>query len=215
MPQDKIYADVDIANLALGYLGEQQIVSFTEDTREAKLCSLHYSNIKRALLESKRWSVARREQRLTRLTKKPVTRYQYVYQLPADYLRVLDVNAVSEPVVEDSVTQPDLKSRPIRDFEIAGNELYTSAEYVSLTYTANVDESLLSDLFVQALAVKLAARIAPALGEARMAGELIGLSKEYENEAWLMDLRQSRSGENSDFDYRSTFENPQINERYI
>lgn len=215
MNQDKIYTDEDIANLALGYLGEQQIVSFTENTKEADLCRLHYSQIKRSLIESRRWSMGRKRSRLTQEANKPAFGWRNAYRLPDDCVRVLDVFNVEEPNIVDGALIPDQKPRPLRDFEIEDRLILANPDYLAISYIGDVLTSELSPLFIEALATKLAAKIAPGLGESRMAVQLLGLSKDYLQEAWMANVRQSRSGENSDFDYRSEFENPQLNKRYL
>jgi len=66
-----------------------------------------------------------------------------------------------------------------------------------------VISSDLSPLLVKALAIKLASKLAIPLGESRLAGDLSNMADNAIKDAWLSDIRQSRSGENSDFLQRS------------
>jgi hypothetical protein len=214
MPSEKIYTDIDIANLALGYLGEQQIVSFEEGTREADLCSLHYNQAKKSLLELHRWSMGQKSVRLTQLQDKPAFKWKWAYQKPADCIRIYDVWNIKEPVIEDEVEVPDRQPRPARRFEVHGDQILADHDYLGLTYLSNVVESKLTPLFIQAFATHLAALMAPALGESRMTPQLLELARKQTQQAWISDVRQRKSGENSDFNYRSELENPQLNQRY-
>ena len=201
----KILTDIDVANLALGYLGEQRILSFTESSREARAMTLHYNQTLREILEMHRWSRGRKRARLTRIQEAPAFGYLHSFQLPADCVRVLDVVALPESGFTKSPP-------PVRAFDIEDRLLLSDTPHCGLVYGREVITSDLSPLLIKSLALTLASKVAPALGEARLGGALYDQAMNATQDAWMSDVRQSRSGENSDIERRSD-ENQARNER--
>lgn len=192
----KIITDIDIANQALGYLGEQRISTMTEGTNEARAISLHFLQCLEELIESRRWSFGRSRQRLTQEEDKPLFGFKYSFQLPGDCLKVMDVMALAE-------SGETLNPIPIRNFEIEGRSLHSDYPYVGLVYVKESISSDLPPLMIRALVMLLAARVAPSLGESRMAMTLEAKAEDAIQDAWLSDVRQNRSGENSTFQKQS------------
>lgn len=192
----KIITDIDIANQALGYLGEQRISTMEEGTKEARAIKLHFLQCLEELIERHRWSFGRSRQRLTRDADAPIFGFEYSFQLPGDCLRVMDVMAISE---EGKTLNPI----PIRNFEIEGRSLHSDYPHIGLVYVKESISSDLPPLLIKALVLLLAARIAPALGESRMAMTLEAQADNAIQDAWMSDVRQSRSAENSSFQQQS------------
>lgn len=138
-------SDTDICNLALGHLGEARVSSLNEDTVAARACALHYEQQRDQVLRSHRWNFAQRRVTLSQLSTAPAFGWSYQYELPADCLRVLEVNG-SEfgDVISD-------------EYVIEGRILLTDADAVNMVYTRSIEDVGQFDaLFVEALAVKLA-----------------------------------------------------------
>lgn len=138
-------SETDIANLALGHLGEARITSLEEDTIAGRACSLHYSAARDQVLRSHRWNFAQRRITLSRLADAPEFGWSYQYELPADCLRVLEVNgSEAGDVISD-------------EYIIEGRLILTDADAVRLVYTRRITAVCDFDaLFIDALAVKLA-----------------------------------------------------------
>jgi hypothetical protein len=192
----KIITDIDIANQALGYLGEQTIATMSENTKEARQVSLHFDQTLREIMEKHRWSVGRKRKRMTRSGATPDFGWSYAHIIPEDCLRVLDLFELSEET-------PTLNPVPIRKFEKEPGLILSNIKHCGLVYIKEVISSDLSPLLVKALAIKLASKLAIPLGESRLAGDLSNMADNAIKDAWLSDARQSRSGENSDFLQRS------------
>jgi hypothetical protein len=138
-------SSTDICNLALGHLGEARIESLNEDSLAARGCALHYAAVRDQVLRSHRWNFAQARITLSRLAENPAFGWDAQYELPADCLRVLEVNdGEAGDVISD-------------EFIVEGRRLLTNATAVRLVYTQRIDDvSQFDALFVEAFAVKLA-----------------------------------------------------------
>lgn len=135
----------DICNLALGHLGEQRITSLDADNATARACNLHYEATRDQLFRAHRWNFAQARATLTRLADAPLFGWSYQYQLPADCLRVLEVN---DSELGDVITD---------EYIIEQGKILTNADAVNLVYVQRIEDVTQFDpLFVDALAVKLA-----------------------------------------------------------
>lgn len=197
----KIITDIDIANQALAYLGEQTIASMTENTKEARQVELHFDQTLREIMEMHRWSVGRKRARLALTPHEPVFGWSFTHAMPQDCLRILDVFQLSD---QDPTNNPI----PLRKYEKEQGVILSNVENLGMIYIKDVISSELTPLMIKALSIKLASKLAIPLGESRLAGELSNLADNAIKDAWLSDMRQTRSGENTDFIQRS-------NENYV
>lgn len=116
-------SDLAIANQALIRLGERPIGSFTEGTMAAQVLNAIYWTVRDSMLASYYWNFARAEFRLARSAAAPLRQFDYAYALPADFLRA------------ERADTPDDKGGYRITYKITGQQLYTDAEAVILTYT--------------------------------------------------------------------------------
>jgi hypothetical protein len=134
----------DICNLALAHLGESRIESLDEDNLASRACSMHYAFTRDEVLRSHRWNFAVKRAVLSRLDEDPPFGYTAQYELPADCLRVLEVNG------------SELGDVISGQYVIEGRRLLTDAAAVNLLYVKRVtDVSQFDAIFTQALALKL------------------------------------------------------------
>lgn len=154
---------VDIANYALGQVGAQTITSFADDSAEARAVNLLYDSVRDATLRSHPWNFAIARARLARLTETPAFTWSYYYQLPADFLRLLEVN----PSTRDP-------------YRLEGNRIATNASTCEIVYVRRIeDETQFDPLFVQAFATRLAIELAQTLGNAQGAQLVAQLWEQY------------------------------------
>ena len=134
---------VDICNLALGLIGAEPIGAVSESVP----CGTNWENAVKATLQAFDWSFARKRAELSRSATSPAFGYAYAYPLPSDCL---------EPIIVNQSTGTK--------WIIEGDDLLTDEEEIELVYTAYItDEGAFPPLFVDALATRLAADIAPAV----------------------------------------------------
>jgi len=152
-----------VCNLALARLGEKSIMDMDEETTAGRACRLHYETARDAVMRSHRWNFAQKRATLSKLVPAPAFGWESQFPLPADCLRVLEVN--------DSEFEIHRGNR----WEIEGRVLLSNEDSVELVYTArSTDTTLWDPLFIEALATYLAARLSETLrGDTSRTGELL------------------------------------------
>lgn len=140
-----------ICNLALAHLSESQIMSLDDESKQARWCKTFYAQTRDEVLAEHPWNFAIRRAVLSRLAETPLFQWAFQYQLPTACLRVLELNNVSD-------FQAD------RRWAIEGRALLTDDEGAQIRYIHRVESaSDFAPLFVEALAVKLASKLAKPL----------------------------------------------------
>lgn len=133
---------VEICNRALQKLGAKRITSFDQDSPNARSCAVAYEKLKKALLRKHPWVFASTRVALPADTQAPAFGYQYQYQLPADYLRLL-------PLDRGYVS-------PEENYQIEGTKILTNdLAPLQIRYVRNTDENF-DPLFEEALASYIA-----------------------------------------------------------
>tara|TARA_R110002153_G_scaffold230883_2_gene384143 strand:+ start:1141 stop:3990 length:2850 start_codon:yes stop_codon:yes gene_type:complete len=156
----------EIANIALAKFREGRITTIESTTDPvAVVMNDQYDHALELLLEEHRWNFAAKRVALTKLSTAPPFGWDNQYALPADLIRLKDVNG--EDVEASS-----------RLFELEANNLLTNDDTVTITYVAKItDTNLYSPSFVEALSFKLASITCGRLtGDTELA---IALDKQY------------------------------------
>jgi hypothetical protein len=159
-------SETTICNQALGKLGARRVIDLDEESNEARACRLHYAETRDEVLRHHRWNFAIHRETLSQLATPPVFGWAFQYQLPEDCLRLFELNGW------------DVARRP-GFWEIEGRVLLTNEGEAQVRYISRVTDCNKFDaLFIEALALKLASKIArPINGSAEMSGEFL---TEYE-----------------------------------
>lgn len=159
-------SETTICNLALGKLGARRIIALTEESPEARACALHYEETRDEVLRHHRWNFAIKRQDLSQLAIPPISGWSFQYQLPEDCLRMLELNGLTQ------TSNPGY-------WEVEGKKLLTNEESATIRYIARVTDCNQFDaIFVEALALRLAAKLAKPITGSSSMGE--GLVTEYE-----------------------------------
>lgn len=135
---------VEIANLALQKLGEDEtLVSLDQATRAARAINQVFALVRDIVLRDHVWNFAAKRIALPALTEKPAFGPAYVYQLPADWVRVIEIQG--EPA-----------------YQVEGRQIVTDAAApLNMRYVRQItDPNLFDALFVEALSCRLAAQVA-------------------------------------------------------
>lgn len=150
---------VDIANLALNWIGEEQITSLEDDTKAARTMRLNYRAARDATLEAHEWSFAIVRFEPARLEEPPLFKWRYAYQVPADVMRVLSCERAEDAYGPDSIRwEPTNRADEQIDWAMERNCILTNEGRVFARGIERVtEEGRYSNLFVHALAAKLAA----------------------------------------------------------
>jgi hypothetical protein len=100
---------LDICNGALVKLGAEPINSLGDGNKEANLCSLRIDVCTQTVLRSHVWKFMQKRVKLVPLESSPTFGFSNEFQLPADCLRVLQVNEMQyEYAVEDGKILSDV-----------------------------------------------------------------------------------------------------------
>lgn len=171
----------DIANQALGRVGSPSIMSLDDaDAKGARECKRVFEATVKECGRSAPWSCLQERAELARLTVAPAFEWEYQFQLPTDFLGLVQLNGYD---VNDLT--PD-------DYEIEGRVLLTDDAEALIKYTAYKPETGDYDsLFINALVVLLASKIAvPLRQDEQMAANFL---LEYER-VILPRARQKNAG---------------------
>lgn len=140
-------SEVEICNLALGWLGQDRITSLNDPVKEAELCKINYPLLRDAVLEEGWWQFAFKQAKLPKLVVGPVAHAGNYFQVPPDHIRILRCDDGSG------------------DYRIMWNReadkvrAITDILYIDYIFRV-VDTSKFSQGFTQALAGRIAAELA-------------------------------------------------------
>ncbi len=156
---------VAICNLALGWLGENIIISIDDPTRAAQLCKANFELLRDAVLEEGEWTFALTQAGpLAPVIPDPGTTFGpgNLFTLPEDCLRVIrcldgsDIGSISSVFVEGGGF-PQSRLRWRRE----GRRIRAEVSALYVEYMARVENTeLFSPGFAQAFAARLAAELA-------------------------------------------------------
>lgn len=152
---------VEICNVALSMIGGKAMISFTDNTREAILCSRIYNQVVEYVINSGEWTSATRRATLNQLTSTPTYKYSFQYQLPTSP-RVVKVVEINEERPGD------------KDYRIEGSLLLTNESAVDIRYIAFIEDSDGYGAYLEeSIVYRLAAILAyPISGSAKLASEM-------------------------------------------
>lgn len=150
-------SQVEIANRALTKLGAARIISFGDDNKQSRAISSMFDHVYMSEMRTHVWSFTIKRTSLAALTTTPSWGYSYEYQLPADYLRLLQVDEIFTGVFLDDYVNTDTKEYAIEQ----GKILTDLGAPLKIKYCAKVEDTNLWDAtFVEAIASRLAYELA-------------------------------------------------------
>lgn len=176
----------DLANEALAYLGEGKI-SDIDDTgnRLARVARQFMRTTIDEILRSHRWNCAIKRATLSRVPGSPLGEvYPYEYQLPTGCLRVLDVNGETWEYGSEY-------------HEVEGQRLLTHADAVVIRYIKYIGPEAMDPLLREAVATKLAMKIAvPLAANLDLQQRMAALHERVVRKAAHIDAIETGSREN-------------------
>lgn len=162
-----------VMNQALIRLGVETITSENDENEPARVMRACFDDHVKAELRAYPWSFAKARAQLAALSAAPDFGYDVAYQLPADFLRVIQINDFYE-FVDHTYDQEDVP------YEIEGRQLLTNYEApLKIRYIKDLtaDPSSWDALFVRACSISLAALTCKTL--TKSTSDKISLDKEY------------------------------------
>lgn len=139
--------DISICTSALFLIGAEGINSFTDETREARLCASLYETTRDELLQSHPWLFTKQQIDLARTTSTPTLDYKYEYQIPSGTLKIFR------------------KDQLRNDYEIYQDKLFTDDDAVTIIRQIDPGEENYPAYFVRLLEYSMASVLAAGLGQ--------------------------------------------------
>ncbi len=168
---------IALCSRALLKLGAEPIATFDDGTAESMAASLLYPSTRDALISAYPWTFATAQKPLARLASQPIADFQYAYQLPPDFLRILSAGQGG-------------RSRGI-DYQIIENRLHTNASEVTATYIFRPYESMFPAYFDQLLIMRVAAELCLPLTESTSRAEsLLSIAEKEFTKTKSIDAQQ-------------------------
>lgn len=149
-------SEVSICNQAISWLGGNLIISLDDATVEAQLCKANYAPLRDAVMEEGKWTFATRRLELAQSATLPGFGYARAYVIPPEVLSVI----MATENQDNKNNTDNLDWRREERFVLSDTERVFAKCIIRIE-----DPSLFSDMFVQALASRIAADIAIALTE--------------------------------------------------
>ena len=139
---------VGICNSALIKIGAARITSLTEGSKNSNLCNEQYDKLRESELRGHTWNFAKTRAKLARISGKPVSGFEYHFQLPIDFARL--ITAFDNDADAGSLF-----------YEIRGSRLLSNSSDAYITYVRNItDPNDMDAVFREALAYRLAGELA-------------------------------------------------------
>ena len=146
---------LEIINRALAKLGEDRIADVDDDVKAAREMSALYDIVLLAELREHNWNFAVARASLDADATAPEWGYQYRYELPADFVKLLDIDGAWR-----SVSSSDRITYDSSLFRIEAGFIVTDmAEPLLIRYTRSLEadeEPLMDKAFVESFACRLA-----------------------------------------------------------
>lgn len=186
--------EVSICNLALGWLGQDAITSFEDQSQKAELCKINYPSARDSVIESRSWRFATvRKVSVTTLRpgdqdddEFPAWGSGFVHRVPAGMLAVFraysDVTGSEENWIQ-------------ANWQREGDYVLSEESTLYLWGVRRVESpTKFSELFVQSLAQRLAADLCIPLTENRtLQADMWSLYNDKLDEAAVRDGQQGRA----------------------
>ncbi len=138
----------ELATRALAHIGEQGISDIDDvDQKQARVCKEFAADVIDEVLRGHRWNCATARATLTELSTTPQFGYDHAFQLPSDFIRLLEVNGEQWEGSDE-----------FHEIE-AGNILVTDQDKAEIRYIKRIDVPEMDPLLKKAVALALAVEI--------------------------------------------------------
>lgn len=146
-------SEVDICNAALAKLGAESILTRNDNNNRARVVNGRYDSVRDAELRRHRWRFAIKRVSLPALAVAPDSDYARQFQLPNDFLRLIEGGDI-----KSAADLGDFRSTDSSLYSVEGRTLLTSLPApLSIRYIAQiVDDGIFDAAFREALASRLA-----------------------------------------------------------
>jgi len=117
---------ISVFNTALGYMGKTALQSPEDDDENGRTLRSHWVPAVDAAFESGGWNFAMKRVQLSRTSPAPTFGFEYYYNLPSDWQRIIYVSATG------------FENDPLLFYEEEDGKIATNADRVYLKYVSNL-----------------------------------------------------------------------------
>lgn len=190
-------SDIEICNIALALVGEPAITAFNDASEAERQCERLYPLARDTVLRLHPWNFAEKQSQLDLSLTVPDFEFGHYFDLPADYIRVLNVVEATSPYRV-----------------VNGTFIATDDSAVNLVYTAKITDTTKFDpLFTQALAYYLASQLCMILpNKASLNGQFMQLFDNIVKMAKQVDGQENSSQK---LNYKDSWMSYRRGSRYI
>lgn len=141
-------SEVSICSNALIRIGEQPITSLDDDSNRARLCKQIWPHVRDAELRDHNWNSVIKRLKLQQLATAPIAGFGAAYQLPPDYLFLIEI----------------IDADPQTPYKIESGQLLTDLTQVYIRYVAATGDPVGWDvLLVDVMSWRMAKELAISL----------------------------------------------------
>lgn len=146
-------SQVEICNRALTKLGSKRITDIAENSGSARIMTALWDTVRKAEIRKRLWAFALARTALPALSAAPAWGFSYAYQLPPDYLRIVQVNDL---FIDPNMV--DYRDNDDSAYAIEQGQILTDfSAPLKIRYLKDVtDPGAFDPTFVEAFASKLA-----------------------------------------------------------
>lgn len=177
---------LELANMALNYLGAEQLSSLNDDSLEAQIFRSVYDLTLETMLEAHPWNFAEKAATLGQSADTDVD-FDFAYTLPNDCIRAKRIKTSAGRTTNAS-------------YKIRGRLLLTNQDGVQLVYTAGAREQDFTPSFAMTLTWALAAQMAMPITESETKAQYCSkMAEEHLRRAKLRDSQSDTPDKVDDF----------------
>lgn len=146
-------SQTDIVNRALTKLGAARITNINDSNKSARAMNAIYDTVRKSELRKHMWGFALKRDAIAKLADAPAWGFGNQYQLPTDFLRLVQINdTFIIPAIAEYTTQDNSA------WAIEGTAILTDFDApLKIRYVRDIiDAGLYDPLFVESFAAKLA-----------------------------------------------------------
>lgn len=184
---------VDIANMALSWLGSAPITSIDDETDRANQLQINYIPARDATLEAHDWTFAIERFIPAQSATAPVYGAGIAYDIPPQILRVIACD--SGDTTGNSTFTSKINQKEQIDWQLEGDKIICDLDVIYCRGIRRIEEEgRFSPLFVHAFAAKLAFLLAQNItSDPNIAQNVYGMYEQFIKEAKSRDGLQGRS----------------------
>ena len=150
--------EVNLANMALTMLGQQPITALTESNNRAVMANARFADVRDSVLRTHPWNCAIKRASCTKLSRAPSWGYTTTFAVPADFVRLVDLDDPTQKYSIEAGNSGDTASGH------SDTVIVTDASEMKIRYVYRLTAvNLMDDTLKHAIATKLAADIALAI----------------------------------------------------